>query len=113
LAITKVSMLSKALSHEHDVDIWIRCPWCGAEVDISCFHCPTCGGGLTVFEPGVDSDVERSSGYFSLKSESSTISFSGCPALPRIVQLLLDHSYAVQGIVPESQVEQTTGLFGV
>ena len=99
----------EALTHEHHVDDWIRCPWCDVEVDISCLHCPRCGGGLTVFEPGVDSDVERSLSSFSLRSESSSISFSGCPSLPGVVQLLLDQNYVVQGIVPESQAEQTTG----
>ena len=49
----------EALGQEHDVDIWIRCPWCDVQVDSSCLHCPRCGGGLTVIELGVDSDVER------------------------------------------------------
>ena len=101
------------LTLEQRADNMIRCTWRPAEVDIRSFYCPTCGGAFTVFEPEVDSDVDLSSGYFSLKCEASSISFSRCPACPRIVLLLPDHSYSVHGIVPESQAEQINGPFGV
>jgi hypothetical protein len=99
----------QALTHEHHPDLLIRCPSCDVEVDISFFHCPTCGSRLI----GADNDVERSSSSSSLKTESSSISFSGCPALPFIVQALLDHSYAVRGIAPDSQNVPSTGSGGV
>ena len=98
----------QALIPEHP-DLLIGCLSCGAEVDISFFHCPTCGSRLI----GTDNDVERSSSSSSSKTESSSISFSGCPALPLIVQALLDHSYAVRGIAPHSQNEPSTGSGGM
>ena len=49
-----------AQSQEHGADILILCPWCDFEVDVSRLICPICGGGLTVFEHGVDSELELS-----------------------------------------------------
>ena len=98
----------QALIPEHP-DLLIRCPSCDAEVEISFFHCPTCGSRLI----GADNDVERSSSSSSLKSGSPSSSFSMCPELPFIVQALFDYSYAVQGIAPDSQSESSTSSGGV
>ena len=92
-----------AQSQEHDADILILCPWCDFEVDVSRLICPICGGGLTVFEHGVDSELELSQSSCSQNSESSSRTFNGCPRWPRgVFQPLLEPSQVEQGTVQES-----------